>query len=45
VAGACFAFAGGSASQPLPPARKATQPSLIRSAWPSVNMSMHESCV
>ena len=36
-------FPGG-AGQPCPPARKATHASLIRSAWPLVNMSMQESC-
>ena len=31
--------------QPLPPARKATHASLIRSAWPGVNWFMHGSSV
>ena len=28
-----------------PPARNCCQASLMRSAWPGVNMSMQESCV
>ena len=36
--------AGSGSGQPWPFARNATHASLIRSAWPLVNMSMQESC-